>query len=232
MIVRLIFLFSLLTTTVNTGFSQSDSDSILLMNGRVFRGIITDVSTDFLSFTETDKKGNTFSSQIENYRIFSYTQKGTSTTLYKYDETSDNFLSLEDARKATLGSYDARKTFKPRFVFWSSLALGYGASLYDTYLMQKSVEHEKYQGIHSSGGFFKSRASFFPFLMPAVLSVSWSLPSFKIRSNQIIQKDLINDESYYRGYHRIARQKRIFAALKGSFIGIGAGMLTYAIMKP
>ena len=232
MIVRSFRLFSALLTFVNISFSQVESDSILLINGRVFRGMITEVSPEFVSFEEADKKGNKFSSQIESYRIFSYTKQGASTTVYEHDNLSDHFLTVEDARNATLGSYDARKTFKPRLVFWSSLAIGYSASLYDTYLMQKSVEHANYQGIHTSGGFFKSRPSLFPFLFPAVLSVSWSLPSFKIRPNQMIQKHLINDASYYRGYHRIARQKRIFAALKGSFIGIGAGMLTYAFLKP
>lgn len=232
MIFQKLVLIVMLTLTANSVFSQSEADSIILMNGRVFRGEITDVTSEFVSFSEIDKKGNSFTSQIESYRIFSYTKEGVSTTIYKYDIGGDHFLSVEEARKATLGSYDARKTFKPRFVFWSSLALGYSASLYDTYLLQKSVDHPDYQGAYTSGGFFKSRPTFFPFLVPAVLSVSWSLPSFKLKPNQMIQKDLLNDASYYRGYHRIARQKRIFAALKGSFIGITSGMITYAVLKP
>lgn len=228
MTLLLIGLFNL----CQAGFSQVEKDSILLLNGRVFRGIITSAAGDFVIYEEQDKKGNMFSSQIESYRIFSYTQKGQTTTMYTPSEIDGDFLTVDEARKATIGSYDARQTFKPRFVFWSSLAIGYGASLYDTYLMQKSVEHEQYQGDYTSGGFFKSRPSFFPFLAPAVLSVTWSLPSFKVKKKQMIHMDLLNDESYYRGYHRIARQKRIFAALKGSFIGIGTGMLTYALLRP
>ncbi len=152
--------------------------------------------------------------------------------MYQQDELKDNFLTVNEARNATLGSYDARQTFKPRFVFWSSVALGYGMSLYDTYLLQKSVDHKDYSGVHQSGGFFKSRPTFTPIFVPLVLSVGWSLPSFKIKEKQIIQTHLFNDESYYRGYHRVARHQRVFAALKGSLIGIGAGLITYAVFKP
>lgn len=229
---RKILLFITLFCLTPNGFSQVEKDSIILINGHVYRGTITNAAGDFISFKEEDRKGNTFTSQIESYRIFSYTQSGQTTTVYTPNEIGGDFLTVDEARKATLGSYDARQTFKPRFVFWSSLAIGYGASLYDTYLLQKTVDHEQYQGDYTSSGFFKSRPSFFPFLAPAVLSVSWSIPSFKVKKKQMIQVDLLNDESYYRGYHRIARQKRIFAALKGSFIGIGTGMLTYAFLKP
>jgi hypothetical protein len=212
--------------------AQGEQDSIILLNGRVFRGPVTSVENGFLKYKETTKGGESFTGEFDLYRVFSYTQNGAETILYKQDETSDNYLTIDEARNATLGSYDARQTFKPRFVFWSSFAIGYGVSLYDTYLLQATVDHDNYIGPHTEGGLFKSQPTFLPIVAPLVLSAAWTFPSFKVREKQMIQTHLLNDESYYRGYHRVARQKRIFAALKGSLIGIGAGLVTYAVFKP
>ncbi|MFT5823677.1 MAG: hypothetical protein ACI8ZM_004939 [Crocinitomix sp.] len=220
----------ILVSIVST--AQGEQDSIILLNGRVFHGPVTSIENGILKYQEKTKKGETFTGEFATYRVFSYTQKGTETILYKQDEAADNYLSVDEARNATLGSYDARQTFKPRFVFWSSFALGYGMSLYDTYLLQSTIDHENYIGSFTEGGLFKSQPTFVPMFIPLVLSASWSFPSFKLKEKQMIQTHLLNDESYYRGYHRVARQKRIFSALKGSLIGIGAGLITYAVFKP
>jgi hypothetical protein len=203
------------------------------LNGKVYRGTIIGMSDGFLKFKEIDKKGNTFTSQIEDYRIFSYTQKGQENVVYQMDEFKSNFLTVEEAKNVTLGSYDARKTFKPRFVFWSSFAISYAASIFDTYLPQHVIDNPDYLGGQTSPGLFKANATMIPFLVvPPVLTIGWAFPSFRIKEKQMIQLYLVNNESYYHGFHRIAKQKRILAALKGSLIGIGSGLITYAIFKP
>ena len=224
-----LFLFSFFSLFMElSGFTQAEQDSIILLNGKVYRGVITSAENGELSFEERNKKGELNVSQLPYYRIFSYTQAGVETIVYEENEFGGDYLTVEEAKNATLGSYDARQTFKPRMVFWSSLVMGYGASLYDTYLNQKSIDHPDYVGSETSPGFFKSRPSVFPFFIPAVLTVSWALPSFKIKYKNILQKQLINDVSYYRGFHRIAKQKRVLSALKGSLIGIGLGFVSYA----
>lgn len=227
---QLLFVFCLLTYA--NVFAQAEKDSILLLNGKVYRGTITGMSDGFLKFDELDKKGNTFTSQIEDYRIFSYTQKGQESIVYQMDEFKNNFLTVEEAKNVTLGSYDARKRFKPRFVFWSSLALSYAASIFDTYLPQHVIDDPNYLGGQTSPGLFKGNPTMLPLIVPGVLSVSWAFPSFRIKEKQMIQLHLVNNESYYHGFHRIAKQKRILAALKGGLIGIGSGLITYAIFKP
>ncbi len=211
-------------------FAQAEKDSIILLNGKVYREKVVKVDEDYLT-VESFIKGDKLELPLERYRIFSYTQNGEETVLYTENAEADNFLTVNEARNATLGSYDARQTFKPRVVFWSSLALGYGASLYDTYLDKKSLNDPEYIGDETSPGFFKSRPSLAPILVPLVLTATWAIPSFKLREKQMIQLHLKNDESYYRGYHRVAKQKRMLAALRGGLIGVGAGILTYAIFK-
>lgn len=226
------FLLLLVLLTASFSYGQAEQDSIILLNGRVYLGAIISTDNQLVTFTEKDKKGNVLNSQIEEYRIFSYTRNNKETVLYTQNDEMDNFLTITEARNTTLGSYDARQTFKPRFVFWSSVAVGYGARLWDTYLLQKTIDNKDYIGSETTGVFFKSRPSLFPVLAPLLLSVTWSIPSFRIKPEQMIQKHLLNDDSYYRGFHRIAKQKRMLAALTGSVIGIGAGLITYGVFKP
>lgn len=226
----LIFLFSCLHLAL-----LAQQDSIVLLNGLVYRGTIKSVGTEVLTYVDAAEPDEEFPFEITTDRLFSYVQSGQETILYRQDELKGDFLTVEEARFATLGSYDARKTFKPRFVFWSSLLIGYGVSLLDTYYSQNSYDaffaENGYGPTNAKVGFFGTGPTLMPIVVPIVLSVAWGLPSFKVKEHQVLQKDLFGNETYYRGFHRIAKQKRIFAAIKGSAIGIGAGVLSYAIFR-
>lgn len=227
-----VFLTTFLFTVLIFNAYSQEQDSLILLNGKVIRGEIKGADVDFINLKELDKKGRVYDTKIEKYRVFSYTQGGMETVVYQQNDEFNNFLSVKEAKHVSLGSYDARQNFKPHFVFWSSFALGLTASIWDTYLLQKSIDNEAYIGPHTSGGFFKSKPSLFPVLAPVILSVGWSFPSFKVKEKDMIQKHLLNDVDYYRGFHRIAKQKRMLGALKGSVLGIAAGMVTYAVFKP
>lgn len=229
----MIFLFGLFHSNTSL-FSQSQKDSIILLNGRVFRGDTTWVHQEFIYYTGIDKKGDIQQNEMSTYRVFSYTQAGKETILYQQDEFKGDYLTVTEAQHTTLGSYDARQTYKPRFVFWSSLALGLGASIFDTYFSQRSLDKLTTPGLPPPDlevGFFGSDPTIFPFFIPIGLSAAWGIPTFRVKEKQMLQKNMYGNEMYYRGFHRIAKQKRIFAALKGSVIGIGTGMIMYSIFK-
>jgi len=214
----------------------AQQDSIVLLNGKVYRGTFNSVENDLLFYTGKEKKKDGLLVEISTERIFSYSVNGTETVLYVHDELKGDYLTVDEVRFTTLGSYDARKTFKPRFVFWSSMALGLGVSIVDTYYSQVSYDKflKENAGLppsNSKVGFFGTGPSLMPVFVPLILSATWGLPTFKIKSHQILQKDLYGNEFYYRGYHRIAKQKRIFAAVKGSVIGIGLGIISYSILR-
>lgn len=219
-------------------FSQvliAQQDSIVMLNGKVYRGTFNSIENDLLFYTGKEKKQDDLLLEISTDRIFSYVVNGEETILYKQDELKGDYLTVDEVRFTTLGSYDARKTFKPRFVFWSSMAVGLGVSMLDTYYSQAAYDDfVKVNGappLSAKVGFFGTGPTLMPLLVPLVLSATWGLPTFKIKSHQILQKDLNGNEFYYRGFHRIAKQKRIFAAIKGSAIGIGLGMISYSIFR-
>ena len=229
---RFLLLFVVLPFTY---CALAQQDSIVLLNGRVYRGTVISLENDLLTYRDAEQLSDEPPFEITTDRLFSYVSGGKETVVYRQDELKGDFLTIEEARHATLGSYDARITFKPRFVFWSSLAIGYGMSLLDTYYSQQAYDaFVAENGVAPSTatiGFFGTKPTLMPVVAPLVLSVGWSLPTFKVKSHQVLQKDLFGNENYYRGFHRVAKQKRIFAAIKGSAIGIGAGIITYSFLR-
>lgn len=225
-------IFILFTTLL---FAQAEQDSILLLNGKVYKGKILGLE-DFqgdsiLKYQSIGKGGAERTEVISAYRIYSYSQNNETKVLYRQDEFSGNYLSERETKEVTLGSYDARKTFKAHVPFWSAFALGLGASLFDTYLTKKEAQDSTLITIKEPG-FFRNEPSIFPFLVPPVISVAWSFPTFKLRGRKMIHKQYLHNEFYYRGYHRIAKQKRMLGSLLGGFSGVALGMILHYSISP
>jgi len=116
------------------------------------------------------------------------------------------------------------------FVFFTSMALAYATSLWDTYL-PKSValdsSHVDFPNVKT--GFFQKNPTIIPFTVPILFSVSFGLPNMRVKQKYILHKDGYGDKIYYTGFNSYAKQKRAFSALKGGFIGVGLGLITYGI---
>ena len=216
------------------GFTQGAKDSVLLLNGKSYTGDITGTSfvkgDSVLSINWVSKKGKTFTDNIEMKRIFSYTDNGISKTVYYPNEFLGDFLTIRETHDVTIGSFDSRKMFKPHVPFWSGFAIGLGATIWDTYLT-KNEANDTNLVAPKEPGFFKSSPSIFPFLVPVVVSAAWAIPSFKVKKKKMIHLNYHGNENYYRGYHRIAKQKRMLGGLFGSLSGIALGMLGYFIFR-
>ena len=208
-------------------YANAQADSVLLLNGKVYKG---DIEGIFFSSPDSvlrlkDQKGKT--QELEPYRVFSYTIGNKNSILYRQDEFQGNYLSLEETRAVTFGSFDARETFKPHIPIWTGFALGLGASIFDTWVSKKTANDPN--NINIQAGFFKADPSFFPFLIPPAVALSWSLPSFKLKSKNVLHKEFYKNENFYRGYHRIARQKRMLSSLLSTTLGVGVGMTIFYI---
>ena len=220
-----LLIFSLLMGL--NAFTQADS--VLMLNGKVYKGEIGDTDHGNISMTMTNKKGKSAVKIIDEFRVFSYVKSGQQKISYYQDELSGNFLTVPEAQAAAYGSYDARFTFKPRIAFWSSVLLGFGSTLFDTYLSQKAVNDPN--TIYTTPGFFKKPPSVFPLLVPPMLTAIWAIPKGRVRYKHMLHHNYQGNPDYYRGYIRIARQKRMLAALRGSAIGVATGLLTYYIVR-
>jgi hypothetical protein len=209
--------------------SSAQADSVLLLNGKSFSGSIGETGNGIIPLTITNKKGQTKLMQLAEYRVFSYTKAGVEKVSYFQDDFQGNFLTTDQARAATYGSYDARIKFKPRLAFWSSALIGFSSTLFDTYLSQKAVADSN--SLYTDPGFFKNEPSIFPFFVPPTLMVGWAIPKTKVRYNKMLHMQYHGNEDFFRGYHRVARQKRMLAALRGGAIGVAVGLLTYYVVS-
>ena len=137
-----------------------------------------------------------------------------------------NFLSISESRRYAIGSYDARQTYKPYFVFYTSLALTYSLSLWDTYLPDHANNVPTL-----NPGFFGKSPTMIPFAAPILFAAAFGLPHSRAKDKYMLHKNMVNDQMYYNGFDSYARQKRAFSALKGSAIGLGLGILSHLILK-
>jgi hypothetical protein len=224
------FIFALfLWFTIFNCSSQTFADSVLLLNGKSYKCNVVGLEGPSLHF-KINKKGKTQDYFIADYRVLSYTKKGVSTILYEQDDENGNFLTVDESRRYAIGAYDARETYKARYVFWSSLALGYGLSLWDTYLTKSAAENPiLVDGLKP--GFFGKSPTLIPFAAPILMSVSFGLPNMRVKQKYILHQDGYGDKIYYTGFNSYAKQKRALSALKGGFIGVGLGLISYSIFK-
>ena len=226
---KLVIALLLLSFSFHCLVSIAQSDSVLMLNGKVYKGTIGETGKGFVPLSITNKKGNTKQLEIAEYRIFSFTKSGTEKVSYFQDDFQGNFLTVTEARAATYGGYDARIKFKPRLAFWTSMLIGFSSTLFDTYLSQAAANDSN--SLYNDPGFFKNEPSIFPIFVPPTLMVLWAIPKTKVRTAKMLHLQYHGDENFFRGYHRIARQKRMLAALRGGAIGVAAGLLTYYIVS-
>lgn len=212
---------------VFAGYSQNYQDSVMLLNGKTFRGNIVKQTEEFLILNSVFKEGKPEEQiSLENYRVFSYTQFGVENVVYKYDSLSENFLTIDQSRKFALGSYDANNFYDTKAVYYSSLGITLGFSLWDTYRSKASVEASGNPELRS--GFFGRSPSIWPIASVLVLPISFGLPSTKVRTKNMVN-GVRGDNFYYSGFNNAARQKRSFSALKGSLSGLVLGFGSYYI---
>ena len=218
-------LFCLFSILFSSHLVFSQEDSLLMLNGRTFKGDIGRTNDGIISITIPKKKGKTKQFDIASYRVFSYYKDGKATTVYNQDELQGNYLSVIESHNATMGMYDARITYKPRLAFWSSFAIGLGSSIYDTYRSKDVIGIDGEVEIEK--GFFNSPISVFPFFVPPTLTGIWAIPKLRVKQKHMLHNQFENDPHYYRGFNRISRQKRTLYALRGSALGVVTGILIH-----
>lgn len=209
--------------------AQTYKDSVLLLNGKSYQCNVIGLEGPSLHFQVENKKGLAEDYYVGDYRIFSFHHGGKETILYEFNEEIGNFLKVDESKRYAIGAYDARQTYHTNLVFWSSFAVGYSMSLWDTYLSPKAFDPVQFPELQS--GFFGKSPTMLPFTAPIVLTASFGLPNMRVKDKFILHKNMVNDKMYYNGFNSYSKQKRAFSALKGSALGIGLGMLSYAILK-
>jgi len=183
-------------------FSQSDSDTVLLLNGNSFITTVIDTTNGSVSFKNPKHPKKNI--VIENDRIFSISNPKGETIIYEYDTIIGNEFTIDEMRYFIRGEQDAQKGFKARGAFWGNLFVGAGAGV---------------------TGFFFSPVA--PFLFTALAGV----PKIKIKKGSVSNPDYLNQPAYLIGYIRVARKKRQIRSLVSGGCGLAAGLGTFFYLK-
>ena len=193
----------LLSLSANT-FAQ---DRVLKMSGHEFEGKITEVS-DFLVVCEIIKKnGKTKELSFPRSDVFSIQKEGQEEEIfYAKDEFIGDELSVQEMRLYIAGEQDALAGYDPRPTQYVGLLVGMGA------------------GVYSQGGII------LPLAVPVGYTLLQTLPTIKIREETIQDPNHKFNEIYASGYESVARSKKILGGLKGSAVGVAAGMVFYALI--
>ena len=98
---------------LNSGFSQTGKDTILLLNGKVIIANVIDTTKGVTSIR--NPKDSLKKILIENERIFSISNNKGESVMYVLDSASGKEFSIEEMRYFIHGEQDAEKAFNAPF---------------------------------------------------------------------------------------------------------------------
>lgn len=182
--------------SINYCFSQSDN--ILLLNGKIIENIKIEDSDNIrlINYLYKDKL-----KLINKKEVFSYNRDKVETVLYERDTLNENFFTQEEMRSYIKGEQIARQYFHRPLV--APLGFIYGAIL-------------------ASG-----EASVSPFLGMIAAPLSYTVFSMigqpKISKRAKFEAGLRSNELFVEGYTSYAQNKKIKNAVLGTVIGVLSG---------
>ncbi len=187
---------------LNSGFSQTGKDTILLLNGKVIIANVIDTTKGVTSIR--NPKDSLKKILIENERIFSISNNKGESVMYVLDSASGKEFSIEEMRYFIHGEQDAEKAFNAPGALWGNIVIGAAAGLTE---------------------------SFFCPIPPFAFIAFSGLPRVKIKKSTVSNIDYLNHETYKMGYKVVGRKKRKVSSLIGGGIGLGVGIGTAIILN-
>ncbi len=203
---KLAHLFLTIVTLVcfqSISFSQ---DTLLLMSGQqVSCEIIDDLGIE-IRYWETRKNGKKKERYLHKSDIFSITKIGqTEEVYYAKDELLGDWMTEDEMRIFMAGEQDARAYYNEKPTMIVGFAFGNLVSILAT------------------GGLIVTISG------PLLYTLFHMIPVIKIKESAITNADHQYNEIYALGFERVARSRKIVAALKGSAAGMLTGLATYLL---
>lgn len=199
---NLLFIVGLAVILSGLSTPLFSQDIIQLMNGRTVEGKVISIKEPVLTY-ETKKKNRTRTAELETDRVFSILYgDGHSLVVYVQDTISGGYLSVEDMRYFILGEQDAFRGYKAPVTTIIGFVAGVAGGWYLPYSLGIPLA---YTGLNA-------------------------LPRIKIKRKTVSNQDYLKKETYIIGYERVARNKKIQNAVKGSLVGLAAGITTFVVI--
>ncbi|NNE55703.1 MAG: hypothetical protein HKN32_06760 [Flavobacteriales bacterium] len=181
-------------------------DVILTMGGRQIQCVIVDDLGIDIRYEIEKKNGKKRDLRMHRSEIFSITKSGEEELVYyTQDEVLGDWLTVDDMRIFIAGEQDARENYEVQWIVWTGAAAGaIGAYA-------------------SQGGLMGTLAA------PVGFTALQLLPNIRIKEETMSNIRYQYNDVYALGYERVARSKRVVAALKSSGIGMVVGVVSWLI---
>lgn len=221
---RIFLLFFLILLSV-AGRTQ---DTLNMLNGKQIIVDTAEVKGTKIHYGKF-KPRNKFkdkSGEIDKYRVFSINSGTRELLVYEQDSALGNYRTPLEMRYFVYGEQHAYEYYKPTWALVTGAAVGLGSVLYDTY-RPKDPDNP-----NADYGFFKTEPGILPIITPFAVTLAVGFPRVTLKSSNVSDGALLNDENFQGGYERTAKMRVRFAGLKGSVAGVALGFLGYFILKP
>lgn len=181
-------------------------DTIYLMNGEKLAGNILDTSFYTVRIERLKKRGDLKAISIHKDLIFSVWYKDTEKIFYTQDTVAGNYFTPEEVRMFIYGQRDADKKYRNYLAGPGGFLVG-------------------------AAGMILLGDPFLAVIPPFAYSAAVVyLPKIRIRPHTVTSREFLKYDTYIMGYEKVARKKLFLNALKGSFLGIAAGV-TYLLLQ-
>lgn len=192
---------------LSSGRAQmTSSDTITLINGQVIVGEVLEINPDYIVYNYFKKK-KTIKKGVSPLIVYSIDYAdGQKEVVYEKNEEEDLYLTKEEMLYFIKGQQDAREYYRTRGIFIGGVAIGAlaGYVLYDEIYVAT---------------------------IPFVYSVGAGLTNIEVRQNPSTTEDIRRTAAYQEGYLKVARSRKVFAALAGSVMGTAAGIFAGNVIR-
>lgn len=130
---------------------------------------------------------------------------GSEKIFYEFDEEQGNYLTVDAMRYFAVGQSDAFASKTGRSWLYTGLGLGAAAGL-------------------------AARGSMLALLVPPLFALSTKIPTVSIPPRKMSNLAYQHNEDYARGFETQTRSRNLRQALKGSAVGVVAGLIVYSVL--
>lgn len=181
-------------------------DTIFFLNGEVKAVKVVDTVYHLIRFLPEKRRKKPHVMDVEKDRVFSLKfSDGAERIMYFHDSAIGNVFSVLEAKMFMLGEREADVHYRNKWPFVIGFAMGAVSPISIPNAVALSP------------------------ILPAVTPLHTKLPTIKINTDKIENKNYLQYDTYLMGYEKVARKRNFMNSVLGAGIGLAIGFGTWAV---
>jgi hypothetical protein len=189
-------------------YDTGKPDTLFFLNGEISTVKVIDTLYHTIKFLPGKKTKKPHVREVEKDRVFSLKySSGQEKIFYTYDTTLGNVFSVLEAKMFMLGEQEAEKSYRNK---WPAL-IGLVGGVVSPLVLSNAVLLSPIPAV--------------------VVPLHTLIPTIKINTKEIRNKNYLQYDTYLMGYEKVARKKNFMRSITGAGIGLLAGLGLWTLMK-